>query len=206
MTHRPADHEIELANGHYLDLSDPDWRVIDVDVIAHALANTGRYAGHTSKFYSVAEHAVLVSERLEHIGASTEVQLVGLHHDDAEAFVADIARPLKSLLRGYGEIEDRLHRACRKALHLPHLTLGEDHQIKKADDWALSYEAYKLMPSKGRGWWCDGLYDVAEGYPWPRTRLGYWPEEASQAFLARHRALEEKLCCFATNPTGDSDG
>jgi len=188
---RPGDFEIELVNGRYLDLSNPDPDVIDLEVIAHGLSNTGRYAGQTARFYSVAEHAVLVSKRLELMGQSVEVQLAGLHHDDAEAFIADISRPLKSLLPGYRELETKVRAACESALGLPFLPPSAHHAVKLADDWALACEAYKLMPSRGAGWWCEGLYDP-ENDP-PKTSFGYRPEAAKQVFMARHRLLNRKL-------------
>lgn len=164
----PGDHAIELVSGDYLDLVNPDPCVITVEIIAHALAHTCRYAGQTRRFYSVAEHATLVAAKLRSEGRPLDVQLAGLHHDDAEAFVADVARPLKSLLQpAYDEITDRLDAVIGQALDvpLPAQWLGDAAvaQVKAADNWALAAEAYYLLPSRGRGWWSEGLFQ-------PRTR------------------------------------
>jgi hypothetical protein len=185
----PGDHEIELASGAYLDLAEPDPSVITLDVVAHALGNTCRYAGHTRRFYSVAEHAVMVARWLRVHGHPAHVQLGGLHHDDAEAFVADIARPLKSLLGDvYRYVEQRLHDAAWAAFDLPMLTADEWEFVKMADNWALACEAWHLLPSQGRGWWSEGIYDP-DHRPAPSGPYGLRPEVAAKSWLDEHAAI-----------------
>jgi 5'-deoxynucleotidase YfbR-like HD superfamily hydrolase len=197
-TYRPGDHEIELASGRYLDLVNPDPAAITLDDIAHGLAHTCRYAGHTRRFYSVAEHAVLVAAKLRAEGQPLAVQMSGLHHDDAEAFIADIARPLKTLLQpAYDAISGRLDGAIGLALHvaLPALFLGDEAAtaVKDADNWALAAEAYHLLPSKGVGWWSHGLYDPAdESVIWVDS-LGQRPDFARQQFIQAHQLLARKI-------------
>ncbi len=194
----PGNHEIELASGGYLDLLAPDPALITLGDIAHGLAHTCRYAGHTRTIYSVAEHAVLVARRLRVDGCPPATQLVGLHHDDAEAFVADIARPLKTLLQpAYGQITDRLDSAVWEALKLPHLGREDYGQfawaaVKSADYWALACEAWHLMPSRGRGWWCEGRYDPDER-PAPTTPSGLRPDAAARSWLSEHVQISAAL-------------
>jgi uncharacterized protein len=180
-----SDHVIELASGVYLDLSAPDPAVITVEDIAHGLAHTCRYAGHTRTFYSVAEHACLVAAKLRSDGFSPAVRLIGLHHDDAEAFVADIARPLKSLLQpAYGEITRRLDAAIVEALELPPIADHEYEAVRAADDWALAAEAHYLMASRGIGWWSEGLYDPSTPTIEWVHELGMSPDHARFQYLA----------------------
>lgn len=82
-------------------------RAEDVDPvdIAHALSLLCRYGGHTSKFYSVAEHCWLMSYAVE-----PQYALAALLHDATEAYVCDVPRPLKKSLTGYKEIENRVWR------------------------------------------------------------------------------------------------
>lgn len=65
-------------------------KIEDISIldVAHGLAMTCRYGGHTKKFYSVAEHCWLLS----HVpGAPRETLL----HDSSEAYLGDIPRPIK---------------------------------------------------------------------------------------------------------------
>ncbi len=68
---------------------------IDIRDIAHALSHLCRFTGHTNIFYSVAQHCLLVSEK---IPGGPEVKLAALLHDAAEAYVNDLSSPLKKWL------------------------------------------------------------------------------------------------------------
>ncbi len=72
-----------------LDPHPEDVHIVD---IAHALANICRFGGHAKRFYSVAQHSVLVSRIVE-----PEDALHGLMHDAAEAYVGDVVRPIKHM-------------------------------------------------------------------------------------------------------------
>jgi uncharacterized protein len=182
---------VETASGRYVDLSDPDPATILVEDIAHHLAQTNRYAGAARRPISVAEHALLVAGRLTACGAPRETVLHGLHHDDAEAFVGDVTRPLKAALVGYAEVEAAVTLAIQEALGLP--DDPEPDRVKAADNWALSAEAYHLLPSGGRGWDIEGLYHPDDACNPPAVG---WLLEGPKAFdavkvvwLAWHEAL-----------------
>lgn len=163
----PSADQMELCDGSYLSVLSPEdgcmpgGTPIRLEVIAHHLSQLCRYAGATTRFYSVAEHAVLVSRRLRAQGYDVSVQLAGLHHDDAEAFLGDVGSALKRSLSNYDVLETNMMSAIKNHLGLAHLPF--DHRaIKEADLWALSAEAYFLMPSRGFGWRSDGLFDPDE--------------------------------------------
>ena len=82
-----------------------DLRVEDIDIedIAHALANLNRFGGHTKFPISVATHSIHVSM------LCPDHPLDGLLHDAAEAYLVDIPRDLKAevIMAGYRDAETR---------------------------------------------------------------------------------------------------
>ena len=97
---------LEIQGGTFLDLNDPQPEDIHIEHIAHGLANVCRYSGHTSRFYSVAEHSVILSYLVPE-----EYRLEALMHDAAEAYIGDIPTPLKhSILSPIIEVENNLMR------------------------------------------------------------------------------------------------
>jgi hypothetical protein len=176
----PARNAVEIASGAYLDVTDPDPSVITVEVVAHALANTCRFGGHTRRFYSVAEHACLVAARVANEGGSPGLQLL----------VGDVPRPIRLLVPKFREIEGRIDTAVRDALKLPHASDGDNARIQAADDWALACEAHWLLPSKGEGWAGEYGYDPgAQATNW-EDMLGLTPEGAKRLYLQTHEHLE----------------
>jgi hypothetical protein len=85
-----------------------------VDIV-QGLVNAARYRGQTKFFYPVLTHSVLVSEACERlairrgwaVGAVQSVSFQGLLHDATEAYLGDVARPLKRMkaMREYCRVE-----------------------------------------------------------------------------------------------------
>ena len=188
----PGATHMELASGGYLDLAAPDPAVITLDDVARGLSHTCRYQGHTRRFYSVAEHAVLVSVRLMLLGATPRVQMAGLHHDDAEAFVGDNTRPMKQMVPDLRTLEDEVFAAVCAALGIVDLPFW-DEAIKEADNWALAAEAYHLLPSRGQGWFCDGLYEPDDPLSPRLFGMGVTPDDARTLWRERHSTLMEHI-------------
>ena len=88
---------------HFYPLT-PNPNDVDIEDIAHALSNTCRFNGHVSTFYSVAQHCVLVSQYC------VNNPLWGLMHDAAEAYLPDVATPVKKNLVGFDAIENAVLR------------------------------------------------------------------------------------------------
>lgn len=199
--HVPGPHDIETWTGKYVDLAAPQAHQIDLDSVAHGLANTCRYNGQV-RFYSVAEHAVMVSRRLERQGWDVEFQLAGLHHDDAEAFLGDVTRPLKSLFQPtYAGLTNKMDWAICRALHLPFVITPmcyELEPIKDADNWALMVEAWRLLPSRGINWGDSGISWSIEMEARREHDSDLWtggvdPWEAVEMWLAQHKNLMEQI-------------
>jgi hypothetical protein len=118
---------------------------IDIKDIAHALSLMCRFNGHSRCFYSVAEHSIRVSGLLKGL----DNQLTGLLHDATEAYMADIARPVKWALPDIRNVEGIIKIAINEKFELK----GDWRAVKKADDILLVTEARDLMFTKGKDWY-----------------------------------------------------
>lgn len=105
---------IQTFSGLKIYPLDPRPEEICLVDIAHALSNICRYTGHCREFYSVAQHSVLVS-----VYSSPENALWGLFHDASEAYLCDIASPVKKHLTGYREAEVSMMLCIAEKFNLP---------------------------------------------------------------------------------------
>lgn len=127
---------IETRTGLAVNVLEPQPEMIDVNDIAWALSHICRFMGHSSRFYSVAEHCIRGS-----ILCSPENVLWFLMHDAAEAYVGDIASPLKT--EAHREVEKRVLRVIATKYGLSWPMPTEVHEI---DTRMLATEARELMP------------------------------------------------------------
>ena len=167
--------QILLRSGCYFDLAEPERSEFTIEDIAHALSNICRFTGHTVRFYSVAEHCWHCS-----FIVPPEHALAALLHDAAEAFVGDVASPLKGMLPDYRQIEARVHRAV-----LARFGLGPDlhPSVKQADMAMLLAEQRQAMSNRDRWFEVDGIEPAA------RHLLWMYPHHAAPAFLRRYDEL-----------------
>ena len=174
---------IETYSGQFVDLLDPDPATIRLEDIAVHLANTVRFAGGVTKFYSVAEHAVRVSKLVP-----KDLALAALHHDSHEFVLGDLPAPLKAVFRKAGvnymldALAAGLDSAITRALGIQQDM--HDPRIKAADDEAMYREAAALKWSHGVGehWNNDVAYT-----PW--AGMGWSPARAERLFYERHLEL-----------------
>lgn len=183
---------IPLRSGSYLDLADPDCRVIAPIDIAAGLRQP-RFGAQTREFYTIAQHSLLVlrlvSPVARQLGGEKGLQLrrCALMHDAAEAFIHDIVTPLKRQIAGdYRPIEARLEQRLAARFGWSWTDFRRE-QVKLADLQALAIEQRDLV----------GRTD-----PWPildridRAALGsvkitrcWHPDEAQDRFLAAFEDL-----------------
>lgn len=179
---------ILTASGRYFDFLKPDPDSIVIEDIATALSRICRFTGHTTQFYSVAQHSVLVSYLVP-----PEYALQGLLHDAAEAYLGDVSSPLKQLLPDYKAIEHRVERAILARFGLP---FPLHPSIKEADLRALVTERRDFMPEPAEryrvtdaiAWeWVEGI-ETAATVPLPIFN----PALARTVFLSRYAELTQE--------------
>lgn len=159
-----------------LDLKPEDVDIVDV---AHHLANQCRWTGACRKFYSVAQHSVLMSFQV-----APEFAWEALHHDDSEYLLQDMAKPLKNdpaLGRGYRSAERRIEQVIAEVFNVP---ASLSPEVKDADVRMLVTEAEQIM--HGREDWEDFSTDVQ---PYSIKISPWSPATAKKRFLARYEEL-----------------
>lgn len=167
---------IETYTGKKFNFLDPKEDDINIVDIAHSLSMQCRFTGHTVDFYSVAEHSTICS-----LLVSKEKALEALLHDASEAYLSDIAGPLKPHIKGYKEIEDKLMGVIAKKFGFE---WPLSYEVKQADLLQLKTEAQYLLASHGVGW-VDGINVGGQG----RVPKCFHPAEAKYVFLMQYEQL-----------------
>lgn len=168
---------IYTFTGKRFDFVDPRPEMFCIEDIAHALSNICRYTGH-GRFYSVAEHSILVSEYLQTKGYHWEMCRYGHMHDAVEAYVGDMSKPLKNLLPEYSAIEHRIESRLQKRFKLGPMR----PEIKHADLVLLATELPVVINYTDH---IGGANDPLPA-PWDFDRIKFMPPaQAEQAFLRR---------------------
>lgn len=151
-----------------------DIRIEDIKPrdIAHALSLLCRYGGHVDRFYSVAEHCVLMSQAV-----APENALHALLHDATEAYVVDVPRPVKRYLSNYQDIEDNVWLAITGYFDIdPRLA----PEVTEADNRIILTERNTLMSKAEKRWAMDDIYT-----PLPVTVTGWQPIVAEGQYYTR---------------------
>lgn len=180
---RPADEPpprdgrtwIQTFTGRQVWPLNPRVEDLCVEDIAHALSLQCRFTGHTRAFYSVAQHSVLASAHCP------EAPLWALLHDAAEAYLADVARPVKGFLTNYREAEERLERIVAATFGLP---WPMPECVKGIDLRLLATERRDLMNTPPIPW-----VSTRDVEPLPGRITAWPPGVAERVFLDRFREL-----------------
>jgi len=147
-----------------------------IEDIAHALSNICRFNGHTNEFYSVAQHCVHTSFLCDKKDA-----MWGLLHDASEAYISDLARPIKYApsMTTYRDVEKTLMGAvCERFFLSPTMPKS----VKRADEIAIATEVRDLMPQEAQEWKFSVAPDQHSIIPLP-------PQKAKHQFLMRYQEL-----------------
>ena len=187
---------IQTYSGKRFELDEeinPD--TIDIEDIAHALSQICRFGGHTRQFYSVAEHSVRVAHLLVDQGRA--VQLQGLLHDAAEAYLGDIVRPLKT--EAQREREHVVHSAIIQKFGIEQYGVNPllPSVIALVDEQMLQTEARDTLLFGKRSDWAPSQVDPL---PDPLSQLFWNSTKARACFLALFHSLTEHRFTTPINP------
>jgi hypothetical protein len=152
-----------------------DVTVID---IGHHLSNQSRYSGATEWFYSTAQHCCLLYDFVERqMGGSPLDCYQILHHDDAEAYLVDMPRPVKQHMPQFRVWDRAIQMAVRSALGIGDVPIPTWQD--ELDSRIIVDERAQVMSDSGNDWKHDlePLGIVID--PWTSTF-------AEQQFLMRH--------------------
>ena len=158
---------------------DPRAEEVDIADIAHGLAMTCRYGGHAMRYYSVAEHAVLVSMYVDQRFARE-----ALLHDSAEAYIGDMIRPLKHTpeMLEFRKAEDLIERAVFVRFGIEQ-TEESRIAVKTIDDRILVDEIGALMR-------CPSMYQAHSAMqPLGANIAALVPSHAEHVFVTRFLEL-----------------
>lgn len=163
--------------GRLFSLEKPRAQDVDILDVAQSLSNACRYYGHTSRFYSTAEHSVWVSRMVP-----PHLALQGLLHDAPEAYHGDLTRPMKLLIglrSGYFRIERRITHVVHEAFGLPKVLAPE---VGQADTAICIVERIVFHPRA-----CEWKFSVP--FPQGVNLVGWPPGRARSEFLHRYAQL-----------------
>ena len=179
---------LQTYTGKVFDPINTTEDMIDIVDIAHALSMQCRYSGHTKKFYSVAEHSIIVSRNVH-----VQNAVAALLHDASEAYLVDIPKPLKPLIPEYSIIEDNLMRIISRKFGFIYPLHKE---IKEIDRRMLLTERAQLMTKPTKSW-DEGMYgmDTIENLrpiDWKISALDHNAAESMFLMLARELGINER--------------
>jgi hypothetical protein len=149
---------ITTFTGKAFNVIHPNVNDIDIIDISHALSCLCRWNGHVQIPYSVAQHSMFVVNNLKTnlTYSDNRIFLAGLLHDASEAYLSDIARPLKLYFTQYKEIEDRLMNCIAEKFEFDYPL---DSVVKRSDDYALQWEWKKFILTKDN-WYLNWAFKL----------------------------------------------
>ena len=178
---REEDRHIRTLSGRKFFLKSEDVTAIHLADITASLSNMCRFTGQVQRFYSVAEHSILVAALVSRMTTDPMKILQALMHDSTEAYLADISSPFKGALLNYKEYEDSIWSRIARKYDIEPVLCEEVHFA----DWvALFAEATVLQPNSS-----VFLWDRHDDY----GIYAYWVIDTLGLPALTHRQAEDKL-------------
>jgi uncharacterized protein len=138
---------IRTYTGRYVDVFNPKPEDIDIRDIAHALSYIPRFGGHLPWFRSVAEHSIDAAYYANH-----GFELEALLHDASEAYLGDMASPIKYRIPDYKIAEQKMMECISYVFGFEYPL---SHEVHRVDRNELHKEWDNIMLNKNRIyiWW-----------------------------------------------------
>lgn len=149
---------LQTSSGKKIDFDDIRQENFNLDDIIYSLALLCRYNGHIKHFYSVLAHEINCYYIGKYLNYSQEELLYCLLHDSTEAYIGDIASPIKERFSGIRDFEDEIYSYILKALNLDFPSEEILKKVKLTDKIALHKEWKALMDEDFESEYT--LYDV----------------------------------------------
>ena len=140
---------MQTYSGLTVDFDNISRNSISIKDVAHALSITCRWNGHTKKFYSVAEHSILAATHAINNNESYLDSLFILLHDASEAYVSDVASPIKKFFPTYMDMEEKIQVVIAEKFDLPY---PMPKQITEMDYKVLATEKRDLLGEEPASW------------------------------------------------------
>lgn len=142
---------IRTHSGLLVDPMNLQPKDIRAEDIAHSLGAQCRFNGHTSTFYSVAQHSILVAAIVDRLRDGWSVGAEALLHDAPETYLTDLPTPIKHLpeMQPYRDAEARAMDVVRRVYGIEKLDLRDTAAVRVGDLLLLHYEAYHLTGQPG---------------------------------------------------------
>jgi len=157
---------------------------VNKNEIFHVLGHLCRYGGRCKRFFSIAQHSLLVHQILLDTADGhpdfKQIALGGLCHDFGEAYMTDIIRPIKMMIEGVEDIEESIMMAISEALPVG---LYDHYYVKTADNIALYHEAKHLEFNTNEWGFSDEIKLSRIGDEAYRIMESNMPPEAAGCFL-----------------------
>lgn len=153
--HQCNDGMFNTASGIKMDIKNPQPHMFTLTDIATGLGNICRFGGQLGKFYSVAQHSILVMYL-----APAELKKAALLHDASEAYLGDVIKPFKVILgNAYSHFEASFMRVISEKYGV---TESELDRVKQYDRIALEIEHNAFQRGNMNAW--SEMWDKEIGY------------------------------------------
>lgn len=158
---------------------DPSVDEIDIVDIAHGLSRVCRWNGQCLCHFSVAAHSIIVSEFVP-----VQFALTGLLHDASEAFLPDMAAPVKTFMPEFQRAENRLMDVIAKKYRI---IWPVPKPVKAMDLEARRAEQGFLFPGVPITWDLDAALKRRTS-----ELIGLPPDTIEELFINRYAVLTTK--------------